>query len=174
MVEVMRHVVAQLILAFIFSCAVTSEGASRVRAFDARAALLLARGAQASPTLAGLVHALQDTDVIVHIEADQETSPLAQGTTRFVAKAGEYRYLRIAIAPSVTGDAAVALLGHELYHVWEIAQARWVVDAAGVERLYASIGHVHRRRGVTSADSAAARSTGRQVRAELRGFASGD
>ncbi len=170
----MGYVVAPLILVLVFSCAVSADTVPRVRAFDARSAFILGRGAQASPTLSALVHALQETDLIVHVEVCHEGANPAPGTTRFVTKAGAYRYLRISIAQSVTGDAAVALLGHELYHAWEIAQARWVVDAAGVERLYESIGHVHKRGGVTWADSAAARSAGRQVQAELRGFAAGD
>jgi len=169
----MRYVVAPLILALVFSCTTRAESLARVRAFDARSALLLARGAQASPTLSALVHALQETDVIVHI-GNHDVPGLAAGMTRFVANAGGVRYLRIGIAPAVTGDAAVALLGHELYHAWEIAQARWVKDSVDVERLYESIGHVHRRNGVTCADSAGARSAGRQVQAELRGFPAGD
>jgi hypothetical protein len=174
MVDGMGHVAAPLILVLVFSCAVGAESVPRVRAFGARSAAMLDQGVLRSPTLAALVGALEETDVIVHIEGCQDGASLASGTTRLVAKAGGYRYLRIGIAQSVTGDAAVALLGHELYHVWEIAQARWVVDAEGVERLYESIGHVHRRGGMTSADSAAARSTGRQVQAELRGVAAGD
>lgn len=174
MVEDMGNVAAPLILALVFSCTVGAGSVPRVRAFDARSAAMLDQGVLRSPTLAALVAALEETDVIIHIEARHDGANLASGTTRFVANAGGFRYLRIGIAQSMTGDAAVALLGHELYHAWEIAQARWVVDAEGVERLYESIGHVHRRGGVTSADSAAARSTGRQVQAELRALVSGD
>lgn len=147
---------------------------ARVRPLGARVAALLEWGIVASPTMAMLVEALQSTDVIVHIEKHRDAFRPAPGETRFVARAGGSRYLRIGIAPDLTGNAAIALLGHELYHAWEIAQARWADSPAAVEALYAQIGHIHRRDGAVHADSAEAQRTGRQVHDELTAFGSGD
>ena len=63
------------------------------------------------------------------------------GMTQFVVSAGGVRYVRIAIESSLVGRDSVAILGHELQHAVEIADARWAVDRATVQRLFRTIGH---------------------------------
>lgn len=137
---------------------------------DYRAAELLHRGMQSSPTFARLLDALSDTDVIVHIEHARMSAPDIAGETRFVTSAGGHRYLRIAIAPWIADDVAVSMLAHELYHVWEIAQARWVRDADHLHALYRAIGDTREHGGMTLADSPGAKAAGVMVRAEVRAF----
>ena len=146
----------------------------RLRALDTRSARLLQRGRDASPTFARLIDALHGSDLIVHVEDRPVLVGGAAGGTRFVVRAGGYRYVRIAIGPTASEDVAVGLLGHELYHALEIAQAAWVTTAHDVETLYRIIGHTHYDAGVTTADSPAARVAGRIVHAELLAFAAGD
>lgn len=61
------------------------------------------------------------------------------------------------------------MLGHELQHAWEIAQARWVVDQTTLAELYLHIGYeshaVLRSHGV---DTIQAHDTAREVLIELR------
>jgi hypothetical protein len=117
-----------LILVFAASSA-RAEGLSpRVRAVDPLAAAALERGLRESPTLVRLVDALERSDVLVHIETCWIVGRSVVGMTRLIGVAGEQRYLRITVDPSVQGDAAVALIGHELQHALEMAQVPWVTD----------------------------------------------
>ena len=143
----------------------------RVRPVDRRMHALVSRGYAESGTIAALVDALQRSDIIVHIEAHALPSDRILGATQFVTAAGGQRYLRIWIDPRIPDEATISMIGHELYHAWEIAQAPWVVNQETLARLYADIGHRsgsgHRWRGV---DTAQANETERRVRADLRAF----
>lgn len=122
-----------------------------------------------SPTMAWLVAALERSDVIVHIEDRVLTDPRIIGETRFVACAGGQRYFRISLDLFVRDHAAIALLGHELQHAWEIAERSWVIDQTTLERLYRETGHyVHGGLGFRRFDTHAGPDTERKVRAELR------
>jgi hypothetical protein len=90
------------------------------------------------------------------------------GATHLVTRSGGVRYLRISIDAELSDELAIALLGHELHHAWEIAQASWVVDRDALMRLYAQIGHIHDQGGTLRADSSGAREAGLRVFAELR------
>jgi hypothetical protein len=143
--------------------------APRVRPLGPRMASLVERGYAGSPTLARLVDALNNSDVIVHVEERRWVHAHTIGETRLVAHAGGQRYLRISIDMRLSDERAIALLGHELQHAWEIAQARWVVDPATMVRLYMQIGHVTTRGARTAeADTPAAVGAAAVVRAELR------
>jgi hypothetical protein len=140
----------------------------RIRPVDARAASLLARGSRESPTFAALVASLEQSDTIMHVQERPPDPRHPMGATRLVARAGGFRYLRISLEAGLPDESAIALLGHELHHAWEIARARWVVDEATLVRLYARIGRVHDHDGSTRADSSGARAAGAKVFAEVR------
>jgi hypothetical protein len=132
---------------------------------------LLERGRAASATLAGLVAALERSDVIVHIEESWLLGLGHVGATNFVTAAAGHRYLRIRLDPRVHDEAAIAMLGHELQHASEIAGAGWVVDQETLVRLYASIGHPSAAaHDLYAVDTATARNTERVVLKELRAF----
>lgn len=143
----------------------------RVRPLGSRVVSLLQRGYAVSPTPAILVDALERTNVIVHIEERWLFDGGPGGETQFVTTAGGQRYLRIHLDPSIHDEAAIALLGHELQHALEIAEARWVVDHETLVRLYTCIGYESRGRPHTrGVDTARANETGRHVLTELRAF----
>lgn len=136
---------------------------------DADITASLARGSRTSPTLRALLDGLEQSDVIVYIEARWLHGGEAAGSTRFVTHAGGQRYLRVTVDILVQGDAAIALIGHELQHASEIARAPWVVDQATLDELYRTIG----RADCTSTaaaryETAAAREVGWTVLHELR------
>src|SRR5262245_58486567 len=99
----------------------------RVRPVGHRMVALLERGYSASCTLSTLIDALERSDVIVHIAEQWLLDAGRLGETQLVATAGGQRYLRIHIDPRLRDEAAIAMLGHELQHAREIADARWVV-----------------------------------------------
>lgn len=132
-------------------------------------ASLLARGYVESPTLAHLIDALNRSDVIVHVEERRWVDARTIGETRLVVRAWGQRYLRVSIDLRLPDERAIALLGHELQHAWEIAQAPWVADTETLVRLYRQIGHVtYRGARAAEADTRAAVGAADRVRAELR------
>ncbi len=89
------------------------------------------------------------------------------GRLAMLPRAGDFRYLRIQIRNDLSRRESIALIGHELQHALEIADAQEVRDSGGLIRLYERIGH--ESSGDHAYDTEAAQDMGRIVRRELRG-----
>ena len=138
----------------------------RVRAPDARVRSLLAEGLHQSRTFASLMTALNHSDVIVYIEAVMILPKDTMGRLAMLPRVGGgSRYLRVQIRADLSRRDAIALIGHELRHALEIAEATEVRDTTSLIRLYERIGHP--TIGEHAYDTEAARDTGRVVRREL-------
>jgi hypothetical protein len=139
----------------------------RVRAADARLQSLVAEGLNRSRTFASLVTAVNRTDVIVYIETVRVLPKNTMGRLTLMQRTGDVRYLRVQIRADLTNRDAIALIGHELQHALEIADASDVRDTTALIRLYERIGHASS--GEHAYDTDAAQDTGRLVRKELMG-----
>lgn len=143
----------------------------RIRVLDAATKNLFTSGYAKSPTFRDLVHRLEQSDVIVHIEP---WPPLRYrgrigGLLRFVARARGFRYLRITLGVQLPHDTAVALLGHELQHALEVANDASAVDDFTFETPYRRIGDMRPdARIARSYDTPGAREVERRIGAELR------
>jgi hypothetical protein len=137
-----------------------------IRTSDQSVRRLLRRGYRNSPTFAGLVARLQRSDVIVYIEDVPRLPGALDGRMMLLPRANGYRYVRIQLALRGAPDDSIALLGHELQHAVEVADAIEVQDSAGLQRLYQRIGV---RAGAQVYDTTAAQDTARVVRRELAG-----
>jgi hypothetical protein len=137
----------------------------RVRAADTRVQEYLAAGYQRSPTFARLLTALNRSDVIVYIERVMTLPHDIMGRLTMVPVANGQRYLRIQIRSDLPITDAVALIGHEMRHALEVAEAPAVRDSDGMIKLYRQIGHSSG--GDHVFDTNAAQDAGRQVRREL-------
>jgi hypothetical protein len=137
----------------------------RVRAPEARVHSLLAEGLHRSRTFASLVTALNRTDVIVYVESVMTLPKETMGRLTMMPRAGEFRYLRVQIRADLSRRDSIALIGHELRHALEIADATEVRDSTSLVRLYERIGHPSI--GEHTYDTEAARDTGRVVQREL-------
>ena len=141
----------------------------RVRPVGSRITALLERGYAVSPTLAILVDALEHTDIIVHVTECWLVDGAYSGDTQLVATAGRQRYLRIRLDVRLRDEAAIAMLGHELQHAWEIAAHPWVSDQKTLHQLYVQIGYESQRALRSHAvETTAARDTARDVLNELK------
>ena len=139
----------------------------RVRATDTRLRSLLAEGLHRSRTFAALITALNRSDVIVYIESVMILPKDTMGRLTMMPRAGESRYLRVQIRADLSRREAIALIGHELRHALEIADATEVRDTTAMIKLYERIGHASI--GEHAYDTEAAQDTGRIVRRELAG-----
>jgi hypothetical protein len=147
-----------------------NEVMPHVRAEDAIVASALARGSARSVTFRALVDRLNGSNVIVHVER-AHIEERCDGKTQFVAAAAGYRFLRITVRAALVNDALIALLGHELQHATEVADALWVVNQESYGMLYARIGRRSPscRRVGWCFETRAAVDSGYRVLAELRG-----
>jgi hypothetical protein len=135
-----------------------------IRTTDPGIRALLKRGFRHSAAFAALVARLQQSDVYVYVEQVDRLPGALDGRTMMQPVANGNRYVRIQIALRGAVEDAAAVLGHELQHAVEIADAPDVRDQIGMTRLYERIGV---RGGLHVYDTAAAQEMGRLVRREL-------
>lgn len=137
---------------------------ARVRSMDGLGRKLLAEGMAKSSTFRRLVHRLDRSDVIVYIELRPDLPPNVGGSLRFLARSATDRFLLVRLNRAHAQPTLIALLGHELQHAVEVADAPAVRSAEELRDYY-------RREGVPTGedqfDSTAAREAGYLVRAEL-------
>ena len=137
----------------------------RLRPESAEAARLIQEGLQRSPTFRRLVSRLQDSDVIVYVRLRPDMSDSLGGSLRFLTRSASDRFLLVSLNRRNSPAMLVALLGHELQHVAEVADAPDVTGQDGLRQLYRRIGV---RVRPDAFDSLAAQQAGQAVRLELR------
>lgn len=136
-----------------------------VRGTTARMSEMLKDAIKRSPTFAGLIAAIDATDVIVHVEEVRQLPVGIDGRLSFVHAAGNVRYLRVQVLSGRGGIDTMATVGHELQHAVEVATQPTVRDVASFAALYVRIGDQPTRGD--RFDTAAAREAGRRVRNEM-------
>jgi hypothetical protein len=135
-----------------------------VRATQPGVSRMVRRGFEQSPTFAALMRRLEMSDLSVYIEEVPRLPAALEGRLVIQPPAHGFRYVRIQFAQRGSPSDVIALLGHELRHAVEVAEAMDVVDAPGLAALYRRIGLDH---GGNLFDTIAAQETGRRVLKEL-------
>ena len=144
-----------------------------IRTTDRRLVRLVQDGVHGSETFRQLVDRLQRSDVIVYLECARVRS--SDGRLTFISAAGGRRYVHVRVARLPSADLQIALIGHELRHAVEIADAPVIVDRASLAREYHRIGYLNVRSPEGLAfDSHAAIDAGYRVLHELSGNKSVD
>ncbi|HEX4348094.1 MAG TPA: hypothetical protein VHZ73_11005 [Vicinamibacterales bacterium] len=128
----------------------------------------VAEGIKRSPTIRALTEELDRSDVVVYVRARPFNSPLTKAHLLFMTAAGNRRYVLVEIACGETWNTQLAMLGHELRHAVEIADAPWIRSDADLAAHYSRIG----TETVMAADhesfeTLAAADAGRRVAREL-------
>jgi hypothetical protein len=136
----------------------------RVRCIDSEAKSLLASLVEESPTARQLVDQIENSDLIVFVKMTEEV-PRYTANTRLLTAVTDARLVLVSINPFGTTLDLMTLLGHELRHVAEIAEARDVRTADDMRKMYRRIGW--RASAPDGYETVAARETGRQVRQEI-------
>ena len=137
---------------------------------DARIEQLIADGLNRSSTFRDIVDRLNRSDVVVYVRCQQDVARREDGYLKFVSSVGGYRYLQAHIRYNTSRVRQISLIGHELFHAVEVADAPAVIDVASFERQYARIGFVSgtvRIGGGISYDTHAAIRAGEQILREL-------
>ena len=144
--------------------AVADPVGARVRGASPQMVKLIQDGVRRSPTFAGLVAALNRSDVIVYVQAQNSLPPGINGHLSVTPGNKRHRYLRIQVLSSLDTIEKIAVVGHELQHAVEVAAHSEVRDEKSLASLYAQIG-IEGQRG--RYDTTAAQATGVRVRKEL-------
>ena len=163
-----RHLLAATLL--LITCAtpaMAERNAPFLRTDDRRLAAALGRGWDESPTFRAIVDRLDGSDLIVYVSRGS-LSGQTSASTQLLTWTGGYRYVRVTMELDPDTDVGVAMLGHELRHALELANAPWVVDDGAVVSLYREIGYVSCARRTPCYDTQEAVAAGRRVLAELR------
>ena len=139
---------------------------ARVRAGDARTAVLLVQGLERSETIRSLVSQIEQHNVIVYLEMQPALKKRLAGTMTWISAAGIYRYVRLSINPELSTDVAISTLGHELQHALEVAKAPQIVNEQSLVAYYRTHGDGSRAE-INGWDTEAARVVGNFVRRDL-------
>ena len=163
-----RHfAAATLLLITSASPAMAERNGPFLRTDDARLAAALVRGWDESPTFRDIVDRLDGSDLIVYVSRGS-LSGQTSASTQLLTWTGGYRYVRVTLELDPNTDVGVAMLGHELRHALELAEAPWVRDEGTVIELYRGIGFSSCTRPRPCYDTLEAVEAGRQVLVELR------
>jgi hypothetical protein len=144
---------------------------ARVRPMQPLVEKLVATGMGRSAAFRQLVRQIEASDVIVYIEARRDLRAGLGASMRFIATSASDRFVKIHLDANHNPHVLVALLGHELQHVVEVAQNRSIRSADDLRVFYKKLGL---RTGPDSYDSEAARQMGYLVREQLLGRPSSD
>jgi hypothetical protein len=139
----------------------------QVRSSDPTFSRLLAEGYAKSRTFRSLVVRLNESDVVVYVEAQRTPRSGLRGYLMSdVVVGGGKRYLRVRLYPFGNANTLIARLGHELQHAVEVAEAPAVRDEETFSQHFVRIGGVNC--GATCYETVAAGQTERAVAEELR------
>jgi hypothetical protein len=135
-----------------------------VRTTDKYVQALLRMGLQRSPTFASLMAQLNETDVIVYLEPVRTLPTTLSGRLLLLPHETSQRYLRIQVLATLGPMEIISLIGHELRHALEVAQAPHIRTPQRFVAYYRAHGG---ETGRGTFDTVAARRTEWQVREEL-------
>jgi hypothetical protein len=142
----------------------TADPHARLRPMHKRVETLIATGMDRSATFRQLVRRIEQSDVIVYVEARHGMRDGVGGSMRFVTRSATDRFVRIQLNADYSNHTLVALLGHELQHVVEVADHVEVQSADDLRDFYRRTGV---RTGPDSFDSTEARTAGYLIREEI-------
>lgn len=139
------------------------DAVARLRPASSFEAGLIEEGLCRSATLRSLVATLGTSDLIVYVNVRRLSSRGLAGGLQFVAATATSRVLRVLIGLTVDRTARIALLGHELQHAVEVADAPDIRSGTAFD-------HYYRAHGVPGATQHAYETeTARLAEARIRG-----
>jgi hypothetical protein len=121
-----------------------------------------------SATVRDLEQAIQSSDIVVYVICDWRPVGGTAAHLRWLSEAAGIRYVAVFVDIQASPTRRIELLGHELRHVVELADAAWVHNDSDMRKLYEQIGHRTSLNGPHARfETVAARTTEQQVRRDL-------
>ena len=119
-----------------------AEGLQRIRTTSRYLQTALSNATEKSPTLQSIVQRIAASNVIVYVTCERFASSTLSGRTMWAEANREARYLRVQVDCMLPSPQFVAILGHELQHVAEVADTLDVVDSRSFAKLFQAIGYM--------------------------------
>ncbi len=118
-----------------------------VRGVSDEAVRMLGAGRSRSATIASLLDAIEQSDLIVMVDIRRQL-PIKTGALNLVTIAGDLRVISIRVSRNQpTAEHVMALLAHELRHAVELSAAPEVRDVYALARFYERLGWMWRNGG---------------------------
>ncbi|MFN2444001.1 MAG: hypothetical protein ABR606_00175 [Vicinamibacterales bacterium] len=112
-----------------------------MRAIDAAMLERLHDGVRRSVTFRHIVLALEQSNVIVYVTPGVcDSGRIAGCLLRFVRLSEKSRYLRIVVSEGFSDERIISIVGHELTHAREVAEAATVIDGVSMLALFRRTG----------------------------------
>ncbi|RPJ75254.1 MAG: hypothetical protein EHM24_04625 [Acidobacteria bacterium] len=159
----MRPPSACLLVLLLAAPAFAGSDDGRVRSLDPESRQLLDSVREQSPTVRRMLARLESSDLITYVRMSPSFGRL-RATTRIIGHVPDTRFVLISITSMAAQVDRVLLLGHELQHAVELAEAPWVRDDRGMIEMYERIGW---RESSNAFETPAAVEAGRAVREEV-------
>jgi hypothetical protein len=141
-----------------------------LRITDARLRHIVDHASEISSTFHALVDRIEHSDVVAYVVLDMALTSRTRGRLSFVGMAAGIRYVKIEVGYVGPANHQAVLIGHELRHAVEVADAPTIVDVVTFERAYARIGFLNLNAGedeTRSYETKEARDAGKQILREL-------
>ena len=136
-----RRLVGFLITAAMLAASsARAEGLVRIRVDSPYLRSVVARASDRSAKLRDLIGLIEGTNVIAQVGCERFSRSTIRGRTLLVTATQGVRYVRVQVDCMLQESELVAIVGHELQHVAEIAAAADAVDGRSLSTLYRAIG----------------------------------
>ena len=119
-----------------------AESLIRIRTESKYLQAVLSEAGSRSATFRALALKIDASNVITYVMCEHFSSRLLAGRTALGHTNDQARYVRVQVDCMLPRITLIAILGHELQHVAEIAAARDVVDSRSFARLFQTIGYL--------------------------------
>jgi uncharacterized protein YkvS len=139
--RIVRILVCTFVLLLVVAARSHAESIQRIRTTSSLVHAVLAGANEKSPTLRAIVERIADSNVIVYVTCEQFKTLTINGRTIWAEANGEARYLRVQVDCMLSRANLVAILGHELQHVAEVADRPDVIDSPTFVKLFHTIGY---------------------------------
>ncbi|MCC7125658.1 MAG: hypothetical protein IT178_12480 [Acidobacteria bacterium] len=145
------------------------NGGPRLRPQSGRVMAAIEAGIARSATFRALVDQIESAPVVVYVTFDPHLKRGLDGALAFLGDAPPYRYLRVSLNQTLSGNELIATIGHELHHVAEVLAHPDVRSEAALAALYRRIGHGTRTARMDGWETTAAMDAAALVRREISG-----
>src|SRR5262245_21351519 len=116
-----RIVLCTLVVVLAVAARSHAESIQRIRTISSMIHSVLVDASEKSPTLRSIVDRIAQSNVIVYVTCEHFKTLLINGRTIWTEASGDARYLRVQVDCTLARAGLVAILGHELQHVAEVA-----------------------------------------------------
>jgi len=135
-----RFVLAVALVLGAATAVAAHEVAPRVRALDECASRVVTSARRQSATVRDLERRLGLTDVVAYVRCFWPNGGEPDAYLSWVSATPETRYVLLSVAQPLPPWRRTEMLGHEMQHALEVAEASWVRSDEDLERLYGDIG----------------------------------